>query len=99
MTPERIASIADAYDRAPHTPEHPSYRAFVLETMEQFRAMNDAGIWIIPTPGSRVAYASSVDMFADLAKYNRLIVATDGSPFAPGHPLEYRWNRYESPRV
>lgn len=87
MTPENIAAIADAYERAEHTPKHPSYTAFVAETLEQYRTMTDAGIWIIPTPGSQVAYESSEDMFRDLDRYNRLVVATDGSPFASGHPL------------
>jgi hypothetical protein len=89
MNSEQIKRIADAYIAAPHTPGHIAYQRFVEETLEQYRALTSLPlkVWIIPTRGYDVAYRSSVDMFHDLSTYNRLVVSTDGSPFAPHHPL------------
>lgn len=89
MNHDQIKRIADAYVAAEHTPEHPSYRAFVAETLEQYRVLRmDNKTRIYTVRG--IAYGSSVDLFHDLARYNRMAVSIDGSPLATGHPLSRR---------
>src|SRR3954469_7472675 len=83
-----VRTVSDIWHESPHTPNHPSYKAFTRETVEQYRAMIAAGVKVIQTSGTLTG--SSVEMFARLDDSNELVIAIDGAPLESGHPLA-RW--------
>lgn len=71
-----VTRIAAEYVALPHTPSHPSYKAFIRETLGQMDTLVRSG-WRFKL-SSTVPYADSLSMFADCAKH-KLIVYSGGS--------------------
>jgi hypothetical protein len=79
-----ITKVAKEYLAAKHQPEHPSYRAFVDETVEQYRALLKDG-WKFAL-SEKKPYPDSNGVVRDLDN-KRLIVFTGGSRFAKDNPM------------
>jgi hypothetical protein len=69
---------------ARHQPDHASYSAFVRETIAQYRDLLAHGLQVTPISGT--VTGSSQELFDGL-DHGRMIVAVDGSPMMPDHPL------------
>jgi len=87
MNQSTIDQISDALLAAKHEPNHPSYTAFVAETIEQFKALRADGFTFTTYDDTDGAYAGSQEMFNDLAANKHLSVYNAGSPMAENHPL------------
>lgn len=79
-----IKAISLDYISAPHTPYHPSYRAFYHDTLWQWITLRRNG-WTF-TATSEAAYASSEEMFQDMEK-RHLRYFTSGQNLGPDSVL------------
>lgn len=86
VSPELIHQIADEYTEAAHRPFHPSYGAFINETIEQFKRLRGDG-WTFQLTNN-TPYKTSELLFRDLEQ-KHLWVYT-GANFAKWHPLRLR---------
>lgn len=84
MQQAQIDRIANNLIAAKHQPNHPSYKAFVAETIEQHRAILQSGVVIRYVSGTLTG--SSQDLFNGLDN-GKMVIAVDGSPMIEDHPL------------
>lgn len=75
-TPHVIKMIAADYQRRPHEPKSINYLSFVVETVKQFRGLQENG-WKFEL-STKDPYPTSAEMFLDLDA-KRLKVFTGGS--------------------
>jgi hypothetical protein len=80
-----IEAITQEYILASHIPKHPSYAAFVRDTLSQFKTLVIDG-WKFELVPSVAIYVDSVAMFKDM-EFKLLLVDSGGQNFVPNHPL------------
>ncbi len=93
----RASRIADAYAAAKHDPDSPevkkAYGSFVKETMDQYKAIVDAGYTMEPWTKPGQPYANSAEMRADVNNNKHLWFFPTEGGFGSGptdvnnHPL------------
>jgi len=82
MEPDLVNQVAREYRRAKHQPNHPSYQAFIRETLEQFDTLYHPWEFILVNDEP---YADSESMFLDMER-KRLRIFTGGR-LRPDNPL------------
>lgn len=89
----QLKKIADEYEAAKHEPENPAvqqaYAALAAETLQQYRAMEQAGIRIEPFTGNGEPYLNSHEMLSDVRENKHLFfLPTEGNfSGAPDNPM------------
>jgi hypothetical protein len=81
-TTVEVNTIAAAWVSAEHQPNHPSYAAFVAETLTMFRSLSHN----VTPYNSGSPYANIEELFDGLDR-NHLFVYTGGSRLQEPHPL------------
>lgn len=93
VNPERAKQLADFYEDAAHSPQHPevqkAYRALTDETKAQWEAMTAAGIKAEPYEGKGEPYKDSAAMMKDVKENKHLwFLPTEGNfSGLSGNPL------------
>lgn len=101
----KLKRIADFYEQASHEPSNPevqkAYSALAEETMQQYAAMEQAGVKIEPFVGRDEPYKNSAAMLQDVRDNKHLFFLKSEGAFGLDKKwgdTTYRANNYNPPR-
>jgi hypothetical protein len=87
LSPKLAKRVADVYDAAKHEPNDPkvqaAYDALKKETVDQYKAIVDAGYTIEPYEGKGEPYANSAAMLKDVRDNKHLYFLRTDEAFTP----------------